>query len=273
MPRFIVFTDLDGTLLDQTHSYEAARPALKALQEQGVPLVLVSSKTRAEIEPLRSRMGHRGPFIVENGGALFIPQGWPGDGAETSSDADYEVTVFGTTYPIIRAALNEMSRSLRVTLKGFGDMTVEDLVLLSGLSPDEAQLAMRREYDEPFRVSGGHVTLDDLRKAAARHGLTCTKGGGFYHLLGPTDKGKACRYLIDSHPRSRRPESPKTVGIGDTLNDRSMLAEVDIPILVQRPDGSYDPAIDLPALRRAAGIGPAGWNAAVLKLLDGERSR
>jgi mannosyl-3-phosphoglycerate phosphatase len=272
MPRFIVFTDLDGTLLDQTYSYEAARPALKALQEQGIPLVLVSSKTRAEIEHLRSRMGHHGAFIVENGGALLVPQGWPHGDPEVSSGAHDQVTVFGTPYPVIRAALKEMSRSLHVTLKGFGDMTIQDLARLSGLAPDEARLALTREYDEPFRVSDGHVTLADLRNAAAKHGLTCTKGGGFYHLLGPADKGKACRHLIDSHVRLLRPESPKTVGIGDTLNDRSMLAEVDIPILVQRPDGSYDPDVNLPALRRAAGIGPAGWNAALLDLLDGERS-
>ena len=76
MPNLIVFTDLDGSLLDgTTYSYEAATPALTALREQGIPLVLVSSKTRAEMEPLRQRLGHRDPFIVENGGAVFIPHG------------------------------------------------------------------------------------------------------------------------------------------------------------------------------------------------------
>jgi mannosyl-3-phosphoglycerate phosphatase len=272
MPRFIVFTDLDGTLLDDTYSYEAARPALNALQQHGIPLVLVSSKTRAEIERLRTRMGHHDPFIVENGGALLIPQGWPGDRAEISSVAPHQVIVLGTPYPVIRAALKEMSQSLRVTLKGFGDMTVEDIVRLSGLSPDEARLAQTREYDEPFNVSDGHVTLPDLREAATRHGLTCTKGGGFYHLLGPTDKGKACRHLIESYSRRVQPQNVRTVGIGDSLNDRSMLAEVDIPILVQRPDGSYAPDVNVPALRRAAGVGPVGWNNALLEWLDGERS-
>ena len=76
MPNLIVFTDLDGSLLDgTTYSYEAATPALTALREQGIPLVLVSSKTRAEMEPLRQRLVHHDPFIVENGGAVFIPHG------------------------------------------------------------------------------------------------------------------------------------------------------------------------------------------------------
>ncbi len=59
----------------------------------------------------------------------------------------------------------------------------------------------------------------------------------------------------------------ETVGIGDSLNDLPLLLNVDHPILVQKPDGSYDPDIDLPSLIRAPGIGPAGWNQAILGLL------
>ena len=46
-----------------------------------------------------------------------------------------------------------------------------------------------------------------------------------------------------------------------------MLAAVDQPILVQRPDGSYDSTVRLPRLLHASGIGPVGWNAAVLTIL------
>jgi mannosyl-3-phosphoglycerate phosphatase len=264
MPAVLVFTDLDGTLLDGAYSYEPASPALLALERGGIPLVLVSSKTKAEIEPLRTRMKHDGPFVVENGGALLIPQGWPdhrlGDG--------YQVIAFGTPYPVIRAALKHIGQALGVTLTGFGDMSVEEIAHLSGLSPDGASLARTREYDEPFFVADGHVTLAALQEAAAAHGLTCTRGGGFYHLLGTTDKGKACRHLIEFYRRHVQPEAVKTIGLGDSLNDLPMLAEVDIPVLVQRPDGSYAPDIRVPALRRAGGIGPVGWNTAVLELLN-----
>jgi mannosyl-3-phosphoglycerate phosphatase len=42
---------------------------------------------------------------------------------------------------------------------------------------------------------------------------------------------------------------------------------LDYPILVQKPDGSYDPDIQLSGLIYAQGVGPVGWNEAVLKLL------
>ena len=60
MPRFVIFTDLDGTLLDhETYSWATAEPALKRLRKEGVPLIMVSSKTRLEIEVLRDQMGNQ----------------------------------------------------------------------------------------------------------------------------------------------------------------------------------------------------------------------
>ena len=48
----VFFTDLDGTLLDpRTYAWTAARPALRALARRQQPLVIVTSKTRAEVLP------------------------------------------------------------------------------------------------------------------------------------------------------------------------------------------------------------------------------
>jgi mannosyl-3-phosphoglycerate phosphatase len=47
-----------------------------------------------------------------------------------------------------------------------------------------------------------------------------------------------------------------------------MLAAVDRPILVQKPDGSHEDAIALSHLERAEGVGPVGWNRTVLRLLE-----
>ncbi len=88
-------------------------------------------------------------------------------------------------------------------------------------------------------------------------------------MTGATDKGQACRRLIDCYRRrhDERSADVKTIGIGDSPNDLSMLAVVDHPVVVQKPDGSYDPSIHLPNLIHAPGIGPVGWNRAVLDLL------
>ena len=58
----------------------------------------------------------------------------------------------------------------------------------------------------------------------------------------------------------------KTVGLGDSLNDLPMLEAVDVPIIVQKSNGRYDPKIQLSNLTYADGAGPPGWNSSILKL-------
>ena len=62
-----------------------------------------------------------------------------------------------------------------------------------------------------------------------------------------------------------------TVALGDSPNDIPMLREVDVPILVAHPGGRYDTETlaSVPRAQRAGGIGPEGWNRAVLGLLRG----
>jgi mannosyl-3-phosphoglycerate phosphatase len=178
------------------------------------------------------------------------------------------MTEFGTPYATLCAALKYMAVGLKIELHGFGDMTIEEVAERTRLTYHEAMLAKQREYDEPF-VLGNDAVIESVCREAVARGLTCTSGGRFYHLLGPNDKGTACRVLLQ-HCR-RQVAAPQgrlyTIGIGDSANDLPMLAAVDQPILVQQPEGSYDRAVQLPHLIHAPGIGPAGWNAAVLHVL------
>ncbi len=265
----ILFSDLDGCLLDASaYSFEAAAPALGALRARRIPLILASSKTRAEIEALRARLAHTDPFIAENGGGLFIPKGhfpFPLEGSVLRGP--YQVVEAGTPYPRLRTALKEIERALGWELRGFGDMPPEEVAARTGLSYAEAVLAKQRQYDEPFVIEPDRTgaVLEQIKA----HGLSCTRGGRFYHLTGETDKGWACRYLIGCYRRQHG--ELLTVAIGDSLNDFAMLAAVDRPFLVQREDGSYDDSIQLPNLVRIGAPGPAGWNQAVLDLLREKR--
>lgn len=270
LANVVVISDLDGTLLDaRTYSAEAAAPALETIKSKGISLVLSSSKTRAEIEEVRRRLGHDGPFIVENGGALFIPRHFFSRPVKQSIRRDgFDVVEFGIPYHRLRTALKEIAKAVGIDLRGFGDMSVADVSKLTGLSSHEALLAKQREYDEPFLLDSCH-NFPLICHEAARRGLSCTKGGQFYHLLGPCDKGHACRFLLE-HWRGLldRSQHLSTIGIGDSANDLPMLAVVDRAILVQGPDGTYDPVVQFPHTIYAPGVGPVGWNAAVLNLFE-----
>jgi mannosyl-3-phosphoglycerate phosphatase len=63
-----------------------------------------------------------------------------------------------------------------------------------------------------------------------------------------------------------------SIGLGDAPNDLALLAAVQQPIVIPRPDGTADPALAeaLPGAQVAPRPGPAGWNQAVLSVLRGE---
>ncbi|MEE8044743.1 MAG: HAD-IIB family hydrolase, partial [Thermodesulfobacteriota bacterium] len=70
--KYIVFTDLDGTLLDhRNYSFLQAIPALDLLKEKNIPLIICTSKTKSEIEHYRTTLQNNFPFISENGGAIY----------------------------------------------------------------------------------------------------------------------------------------------------------------------------------------------------------
>lgn len=273
MPRYLVFTDLDGCLLDsQTYSFDAAQPALDQLQAHHVPVVLVSSKTRAEIEPLRQRLNHQGPFIVENGGAVFIPDGtFTFQMKRARRRAAYQVIEFGTPYAMLRDVLKQIEDTVGTPLIGFGDLSIDEIMELTGLTHEAAARAKLREYDEPYLMDGPVTLVKEVCRQIVIRGLQWTKGGRFFHLTGLNDKGQAALSLLQCYKRQWHldgsPDTVETVGIGDSLNDLPVLLAVDHPVLVQKPDGSYDREIDVPRLIRAPGIGPVGWNHAILDLL------
>ena len=263
----LVFTDLDGTLLDHdSYSFEPALPALAGLEEKKIPLIICTSKTRAEIEIIRQRLHNRHPFVSENGGAIFIPKGYFSHTFRyTREDSDYRIIEYGTSYSKIREVLKKMEGHSSGKLRGFGDFSIEEVAELCDFSQDQARLAKMREYDEPFILEDIYA-LDKIQKIAKNANLRVTRGGRFYHLLGKNDKGKAVLRLRDIYAKTFK--RIKTIALGDSQNDLPMLEAADYPVFVQKPDGNYDPSIKLDNLILAPGIGPMGWNATILKLLD-----
>ena len=268
--RLVVFTDLDGCLLDHdTYSFAPAAEALAVLAAQEIPLVLCSSKTRAEIEMLQQDLGIAHPFLNENGGALFLPRGYfQFPIRESRAMAGYDVLEFGLPYYRVVESLHRVVRELEIPVVGFSDMTTEEVAKDFKLSLMEARLAKLREYDEPFRIlDPSPAARSRLFKALHRAGLRCTRGGRYNHLTGVTDKGLGVRTLKSLYERAWG--KIVAVGLGDAHNDLSLLQEADIPIVVQNPasDATNRLLRKVPTARLTSAPGPRGWNEAILEVV------
>lgn len=262
----LLFTDLDGTFLDSdSYSWGAARPAIDRLRAEGIPWVFVTSKTRAEVEFWRRATGNSHPYIIENGAALVIPQGYFPSRVPDSRPFDgCDVVEWGTPYLDLVAALKRASDKSRCRVRGFFQMTAEQVAAETKLPLEQARLARMREFDEPF------VVLDPdrasrLLQAVHEEGLHCVSGSRFLHITGANDKGFATATLEQSYEDAYGPLT--TVGLGDSFNDLPLLENVSIPILIRSPQ-SQELSRLVPRAKITAAPGPEGWNRAVLDVIS-----
>jgi len=265
--KFLIFTDLDGTLLDSDYSFKSALPALERIKEHKIPLIICSSKTRTEIEHCRKKLGNEFPFIAENGGGIFFTKDFRirTKNYQVTGENDYRIIKLGASYYDLRNALQEL-RYEGFDLKGFGDMSISEVAKLTGLKKADAKMAKQRDFDEPFVFYGDKKYEAKLKRRIKAKGFNYTKGE-FFHIMGDSHKGRAVDIVKQLY--SGQKHTLATVALGDSPNDIEMLQSVDYPIVVQKKDGSYNRQIvrSVKGCIKADGIGPEGWNRAVLNLI------
>lgn len=257
-----VFTDLDGTLLDhQTYSYQPALPAIERLKELGIRLVLASSKTAAEMVPLRAELGFEHcPAIVENGAGLLAPH--------------KEADGISGDYAIIQSTLDLLPDDLRSKFTGFAQMSVEDVIAQTGLAREAAALAKKRQFSEPGVFEGTDNELKTFIEAAKNVGLHAKQGGRFLTFSFGGDKAKQMQTIL-----AEQKGETLSIALGDAPNDIAMLEAADIGVIIPNPahDGIETLAGEKLAgekhgkIIRANHDGPIGWNLSVLDLINGSR--
>lgn len=264
MAKYVIFTDLDGTLLDfHTYSFKPAKEALGLIKASSTPLVIVSSKTRLEILELRTRLKVTDPFVPENGAAVFIPSEYDlKPPAQVKIESGYSAITLGWPRQEIITQAKKLKEKFQIQL--LSEMTVNEIIQVTGLDSHQAKAAGAREFGEAFVLLDDDIDEAALYAEVENLGLNLTKGNRFYHFLAGNDKGRAVELLMDLY--RKKDANLISVGLGDSDNDFDMLKVVDKPYLVAKPDMSHT-KMDIPGLTRVQAPGPSGFNQAVTSLL------
>jgi mannosyl-3-phosphoglycerate phosphatase family protein len=270
-PPLVVFTDLDGTLLDShTYGLGSAREMLALLAARRIPVVFCSSKTAAEQRPLRRDLGlAQAPFIVENGSAVVVPDSaglavtdWP----RVPGHPDERMRVLGESFGAVRTGLARATARTGQPVTGYADLAVRQIADLTGLDEPSAARARQRDFSETLVDQRSLEEWSALATALAAEGLICQHGGRFHTVTGrESDKGRAVR-LVAGLFSVALGQSVVTAGVGDSANDEGLLASVDYSYLVARDDQSWA-ELNVPGLVRMPHPGPTGWIDAMHHLL------
>ncbi|MEI7228306.1 mannosyl-3-phosphoglycerate phosphatase-related protein [Pectobacterium carotovorum] len=254
--KLIIFSDLDGSLLDhETYRWDAAQPWLTRLANEAIPLIITTSKTEAEVEPLRRSLGLEPyPYIAENGAIAVLPPTW-------QTHPDYPRKRIDMEYSVIRARLAQL-RAFGFRFKGFGDMNSEEIAEMTGLTVQDARRAQQREGSEPLLWLDEQNALPRFCQLLADAGLSLTQGGRFYHVMSAqTSKGFMVNWIKTQYIEKCDTDIT-TIGLGDGPNDISLLCVVDCAVLIK---GKGNQIVNLPESYsgkqyRTQHSGPQGWS-------------
>jgi mannosyl-3-phosphoglycerate phosphatase len=211
----ILFSDLGRPLIDPlTHSWEAATPVLERIRQKQIPFVLVTNKTRAEVEFWREATGIRYPFIVEGGGAIFFPSiFFPRHMPlpfRTVRRGGYDVLEFGVTHDQLVVDLERAAEMSHCVVRGFNE---------------------KREYSEPFRII--HGDIEALEAAIHALGRRVTRRDGYFLITGNNHVSGAVRILSQAFMMSYGHVTKIGLGTGPddipflNVMDRVVFAEPD----------------------------------------------
>lgn len=253
--NLVVFTDLDGSLLDHhSYSWQPAQAWLDRLSQAQIPVVLTTSKTAAELAVLQQQLGlTHCPFIAENGAMIGLPDSWPD--IETSAAKH----IIGVSYDDIRRILVTLRQRYDFEFRGFGDVTAQQVVDWTGLSPENATLAMQREGSEPIVWFGNSHDFARFEKTLLEEELSLTRGGRFWHVMGnKAGKGPAVNWLSQQY-QQQSTQPLVTLSLGDGPNDIGMLNATHYAVVILGHHASPIAIADGDNVFRTTLHGPEGW--------------
>lgn len=224
----ILFTDLEGTLLDShTQLWQPASDWLLRLQQENVPVVICSSRSAAEMRLLQKELGLDGlPLIAENGAVIQLADAW-------QDDEHFPRLITGSAHAEIHHVLQRLRENNGFRFTTFSDVTELEIAEWTGMNLKHAALARLYEASETLIWRDTDDQMAKFTDILASLGLQCVQGARFWHVLDERGgKAQAVSWLLSRY-QQREGFRRVSIGLGDGPNDAPLLDTTDFAVVVK----------------------------------------
>ena len=250
--QIIIFTDLDGSLLDKdTFKFDEIEDYFKDLISEGIKIIPNSSKTEAELLDFNKQYNLNLPFISENGSSIhglnLIHKNLPNK-ISISRPVDQIILIYNEIIP------NNLKQKVNFILK----LNYKEQEKIFGLPSTKMMLATKRNYSLPIQFMGNEIEKNEFFKIINDVGLTVQTGGRIMNICDNVNKSIAMSKSLQLISKELDNEII-TIGVGDNENDIEMIKKSNYPCLVKN-DNFNSSLIDIDNLIKSSEPSPRGWS-------------
>jgi predicted mannosyl-3-phosphoglycerate phosphatase (HAD superfamily) len=205
------------------------------LEHANIPMVWTTCRSRAQMdEPLR-KLGHRHPFIAEDGCGAYIPEGYYNLRAEkTVRFGRFTCIPIAEVLPAASEALELISEETGVPVVPLRSLSPRELAQNLNLPEREAELARQRDFDEPFFFAGAsEADITRFRADATRRKWVLHQRGVLWSLSLSGSVAQAARELSKLYQRIWR-FRPSAIAIAAPEDSAELFPAADRKILLIR---------------------------------------
>ena len=258
--KILIFTDLDGTLLDRDNfKFDKVINYVRELIQKDIHIIPNSSKTLGEINNFNRELDEDLPFIVENGAAIYKLN-------LINSSFPEKISLSRETSEISKIFDKKVSIKFRSKCRFINKLSIDKQEKILGLSKQKIRFALNREYTIPLLFDGSKNEKTSFFKSVSDAGLSLQEGGRVINLCDKVSKAQAMKKVIKIFKKIVK-EELITIGVGDNFNDLEMLKNSDIPCLVFNDKFTME-KININNCLVSKKPAPEGWEEVVKLALD-----
>jgi len=258
--KILIFTDLDGTLLDRDNfKFDKVINYVRELIQKDIHIIPNSSKTLGEINNFNRELDEDLPFIVENGAAIYKLN-------LINSSFPEKISLSRETSEISKIFEKKVSIKFRSKCRFINKLSIDKQEKILGLSKQKIRFALNREYTIPLLFDGSKNEKTSFFKSVSDAGLSLQEGGRVINLCDKVSKAQAMKKVIKIFKKIVK-EELITIGVGDNFNDLEMLKNSDIPCLVFNDKFTME-KININNCLVSKKPAPEGWEEVVKLALD-----